>query len=280
MSEIVGRFFLVGCPRSGTTLLQSLIASHPRITSFPESHFFSKVQAKWRWLRALGIASWTARSHLVSYFKEIEQEELLQRSLRWGMMSIGAYVDAYVRGLDAVARRRKVPFWLEKTPQHLHYVENIQRYVPKTSIIHIVRRGEDVVASLFEVTRRHPEEWGGERDVQACLRRWKNDIELTLQYSCVSNHVVLHYDDVVQNTEASLQRVCWHLGVDYDPKMMEQYKETAQQVRTDRETWKERTTDEISSGGGKFSRMFDSSEQSKILEKVNPWNKKINAFRL
>jgi hypothetical protein len=33
------RLFLVGCPRSGTTLLQSLLAAHPQIASFPESHF-------------------------------------------------------------------------------------------------------------------------------------------------------------------------------------------------------------------------------------------------
>ncbi|MGC1525664.1 MAG: sulfotransferase, partial [Phormidesmis sp.] len=34
------RLFLVGCARSGTTLLQSLLASHPGVASFPESNFF------------------------------------------------------------------------------------------------------------------------------------------------------------------------------------------------------------------------------------------------
>ncbi|NJL55543.1 sulfotransferase [bacterium] len=33
--------FLVGCPRSGTTLLQSMLASHPQIASFPETKFSS-----------------------------------------------------------------------------------------------------------------------------------------------------------------------------------------------------------------------------------------------
>ncbi|MEM9163612.1 MAG: sulfotransferase, partial [Cyanobacteria bacterium P01_F01_bin.4] len=36
----IGKFFVVGCSRSGTTLLQSLLASHPEIISFPESKFF------------------------------------------------------------------------------------------------------------------------------------------------------------------------------------------------------------------------------------------------
>ena len=38
---ILSRIFLVGCPRSGTTLTQSLLAAHPMVASFPESHFFS-----------------------------------------------------------------------------------------------------------------------------------------------------------------------------------------------------------------------------------------------
>jgi hypothetical protein len=41
--KIKGRFFLVGCPRSGTTLLQSLIVAHSQIASFPESKFFQRV---------------------------------------------------------------------------------------------------------------------------------------------------------------------------------------------------------------------------------------------
>ena len=38
--KIKDRIFIVGCPRSGTTLLQSLLAAHPQIHSFPETHFF------------------------------------------------------------------------------------------------------------------------------------------------------------------------------------------------------------------------------------------------
>ena len=35
-----GRIFIVGCPRSGTTLLQSLLGANDRIISFTESQFF------------------------------------------------------------------------------------------------------------------------------------------------------------------------------------------------------------------------------------------------
>jgi hypothetical protein len=38
------RIFLVGAPRSGTTILQSLLAAHPEVISFPESKFFHYLQ--------------------------------------------------------------------------------------------------------------------------------------------------------------------------------------------------------------------------------------------
>src|SRR5271165_5902703 len=38
---MAGRLFIVGCARSGTTLLQSLLAAHPTVLSFPETVVFS-----------------------------------------------------------------------------------------------------------------------------------------------------------------------------------------------------------------------------------------------
>ena len=40
MNGTASRVFLVGIMRSGTTLLQSLLAAHSRVTSFPETMFF------------------------------------------------------------------------------------------------------------------------------------------------------------------------------------------------------------------------------------------------
>ena len=41
ITQLPKRVFVVGCPRSGTTLLQSILLTNPSIISFPESHFLS-----------------------------------------------------------------------------------------------------------------------------------------------------------------------------------------------------------------------------------------------
>ena len=53
----VGRVFVVGCPRSGTTLLQGILSAHPDVWSLPETHFFEMLEPGRRLPRAMGLAS-------------------------------------------------------------------------------------------------------------------------------------------------------------------------------------------------------------------------------
>lgn len=71
--------FIVGCPRSGTTLLQSMLAAHSTITSFPESHLLlvTSRSRRGRWLRKLGLVALEMRQRLHQFLHEIGHPELL-----------------------------------------------------------------------------------------------------------------------------------------------------------------------------------------------------------
>jgi len=58
------RIFLVGCPRSGTTLLQSMLARHDRVFTFPESHLFARSVPSGGLFRMAGLAGRHARCAL------------------------------------------------------------------------------------------------------------------------------------------------------------------------------------------------------------------------
>ena len=74
------RVFLVGCSRSGTTLLQVLIASHPRIHSFPETSFFiNGIGVRCRPLAWIGLSP-RARYAIENFLRRIQREDLLKYS--------------------------------------------------------------------------------------------------------------------------------------------------------------------------------------------------------
>lgn len=99
------RFFLVGCPRSGTTLLQSLLAAHPEIISFPESHFFRHLTPITTWRKRLGLARPSVRKHLENFYDKIGREDgtcVVPGPLTFRMKS---YIRAFVRTLDNKAHQ-------------------------------------------------------------------------------------------------------------------------------------------------------------------------------
>lgn len=102
--------FIVACPRSGTTLLLSILSAHPNIFSIKrQTYAFDK---------------WSQEQNPVPLRLDRLYRELLFRKIK------------------TTADR-----WLEKTPKHLENIDKIMRFIPEAKIIHLIRDGRDVVTS-------------------------------------------------------------------------------------------------------------------------------------
>ncbi len=267
------RIFLVGCARSGTTLLQSLLAAHPDVISFPESHFFRHLTPHVAWRKYLGLANPSIRSHLEEFYNEVGREDGACVSPGPFTLRMTGYARAFIRTLDNKAAVQGVCCWLEKTPIHLHYISLIEHYVPGAQFIHLVRDGRDVVASMHEVTHRHPEVWEGARSIEECLGRWSEDIERTRHYAEKPGHHVVSYRDVATDSESSLQRLCSALDVGYADSMTEEYQIEAEAMTKSFEEWKDSNTKEIRySGHNKFDQRFNQEQKEKIENAVGKYD--------
>jgi len=147
------RVFLVGCPRSGTTLLQSLLFAHPQVISFPETFFFVHVANERGWRRRIGLAK-PQSGRAITTIREMVGDDSVSRRRR--PLTIAGHADQFVRSLDATAQRAGATAWVEKTPSHLHRVGVIEQYVRSARFVHIVRDAWAAVASLHKVTHEHP----------------------------------------------------------------------------------------------------------------------------
>jgi hypothetical protein len=212
------RIFLVGAPRSGTTILQSLLAAHPEVISFPESKFF-------HYLLYDKFAE-NLPSRMEAFFKdEIKRPELLQGFD--DSQTVAAKVSWFVGILDGLAAEQNKTIWLEKTPEHIYFIEDIERFLPDAKFIHILRNSMDCIASMYEATRDFNELWGGGWDLDRCIDRWKYAVLTSYKYLNKSNHILVKYEDLVDNKKLVLEDICNFLEIEYDAGMLINYKEIA-----------------------------------------------------
>jgi hypothetical protein len=140
---------IVGAPRSGTTWLQKLLASHPRVRTGQETDIFNLYIGPQ--LRVWHRQSTVERSGrggvgLGCYFRE---DEFLQNLKNY----LSILLEPMLGNLD------DNEFFLEKTPGHALFIPEIMELMPRARIIHILRDGRDVVASLLAASRTWGKNW-------------------------------------------------------------------------------------------------------------------------
>jgi len=267
-AHIERRLFLVGCPRSGTTLLQSMLAAHPRIASFPETHFFERVSPRFA---AVGMASPRRRDRkrLLQFLTEVGHPEMKNLIPRYAV-TLRRSVGALVEVLDALTLAQGGTVWVEKTPGHLHYIDLIKAHIPDARIIHLVRNGEDVVASLYEVSTKHPEVWGTPATLEECIARWTGDLKLTQRYIHKPQHTLVRYEQLLDRPRSVLTSLCKFIGVEFDPGMLSEHSSVVQRLVIEGETWK----DSARADGlhrpvvRKFDQIFDQEQQAYIRARM------------
>lgn len=262
-SDKVGPTFIVGVPRSGTTLLVNLLGRHPLFAPLYETRFLRNLlvlceRLCWYYRDTLARRSGAFvaeplikaiiererkkyRSKIIQYNPIVSSErltrytdavypfgngqliaykieDLVRETDRW-FASIGnsrmspelVYASAreYLDRLFAIhCARMKKPFWINKTPGLLTYLDRLPNLYPNIRCIHIIRDGRDV--ALSNLSRG----WGG-KTVGALAARWKRLIETGRRQVNEErmSYLELHYEDLIRAPRKELNRVFDFLGV-------------------------------------------------------------------
>lgn len=140
---------VVGAPRSGTTWLQNMVGAHPTVASPRETDLFSRYLAPlteaWRWQVRGGPDGWAARR-----FKGLP-----------AVLTEAQFLDATRVFLDSILVKvtelePEATVVVEKSPSHSLCAETIAELAPRARVVHLVRDGRDVAASLVAAS----EGWG------------------------------------------------------------------------------------------------------------------------
>ncbi|MCS3628939.1 hypothetical protein GGP53_002818 [Salinibacter ruber] len=182
-------------------------------------------------------------------------------------LSIEHAVTRFVRLLDQYARFENCSGWLEKTPIHLHHVDVIQKTVPNPHFVHVLRYGEDTIASLFDVTQRNPEAWGGARHLEDCIGRWVDDVKLSLSYTNLSNHTIIRYSTMVEWPEMVCQEVWGFTGMPSENLKTDQFRDASKKAEPSKAPW-QAVDQDVDQKQEKFQNVLTDKQRRKVLDRL------------
>jgi hypothetical protein len=191
--------FVVGAPRSGTSMMQWAFRQHPALWGGPESDFLAPLHQRVLELHAFG--SQRGKLHWLS-----------------GMGVTSAELLRYVgRGINELyTARAGGRRWVEQTPQYALHMEDMLALFPGARFVYMQRDGRQVVHSLRNFV--HPVEH------EEATRIWAHFTRAGLEFGRGEHSdriYVARYEKVVADTEAELRKIYEFVGEAFHPDSVE-----------------------------------------------------------
>ena len=229
--------FILGCPRSGTTFLSSLLKRTAYGRPF-ESQFIIKYFKK---LKQYGDLN------KYENFSKLVRNILSERANMQHKLEVDAYEmfskmkeKSYPANINAICLRiaskvnKHVTSWGDKTPFYTLHVDILLKFFPKSKIIYITRDGRDVALSLMERS------WGP-NNIYSCAKFWKNYIKQKKILNELLNSekfLEVKYEELLETPEQELGRVYEFLDETYSQEEIQELTKTTK--RGNYNKWKKK----------------------------------------
>jgi hypothetical protein len=210
--------FVVGCGRSGTTLLRAMLDAHPRVAVPPESYFVVPMLREAHRYGPPGALRTEALLADLGRFASFGEWGLDPGvlSARWSAHPPRSVGDALTDAYRAYAANRGKDRWADKTPFHVLQMGLIAEAIPAARFVHLVRDPRDVAPSVV----RAP--FGPNRLPDAALY-WRRHAGRGRELAAAlgpDRVLTVRYEDLVADPQPVLTRICAFLDVDYHPAML------------------------------------------------------------
>ena len=200
--------FIVGCQRSGTTYLQRLLASHPKIKTGQESFLFS-------WYLAPLLGNW-----------ENKEPKSLQAG-RGGVGMRSYFTDEDFRSVlhdfmlammkPMIGNLQDGELFLEKTPDHALCIPAMIELLPSARFIHILRDARDNVASLLAAGRTWGKTWAPHHTFSAAKRwvRYEQAVREGKKLVPPAQFYEVRYEELLESPVQTLKSIARFLGIEW-----------------------------------------------------------------
>lgn len=211
--------FIVGCGRSGTTLLQTMMNSHPDIVSTPECFFVVLLYPRFG-----KISKWQDKD-IVEFVDTLYTMPgfalwLLERaSLISDMRSVMGHADYALMCKMVYYQMRKdkenVMVLVDKNPSNSLFTNKLLKIFPEAKFIHIIREPRDCVNAHIKRFNK--------KNTFFLAWYWKgfNAAIEKVKQKTPDRFLTILYENFVRETEQTMLSICRFLNVPFDEKIMQ-----------------------------------------------------------
>jgi len=222
--------FIVGCPRSGTTMLYGHMARHPDLA------WISNVTKR--------VAASPAAVRLLLALRSDPRPTEAKRV--WGRYSVA---DHHVLGRADVTPQARAYFrkvvethlrvlgkkrFLCKCPQNSLRIGFFHEILPDAVFVHVVRDGRAVANSILRSREKHggeywgcrPPEWRAIRErplLEAAAIQWKTITERTMEEGCrlpPERYLEVRYEEICDHPEEAILDLSQRIGLEWDRALL------------------------------------------------------------
>jgi hypothetical protein len=207
--------FIVGGPRSGTTLLRNMLNRHPAIAICRETEFFHWVYERRRNFGSL--SDLRNRQQVVKQYLATQRIQRMQVDLEGLtetlLQEATSYEAMFLSLLRFFAQSRGKQRCGEKTPHNALITEMLYQWYPNAAIIHLLRDPRDAVASMLRMP------WAP-KNVVSNTHAWLSFNQGAWRSRHHPKYLQVRYEELVADPEPQLRRICSFAGEEYSPAML------------------------------------------------------------
>jgi Sulfotransferase family len=210
---------ILGVRRSGTTLLRVMLDRHSQLAVPDESYFVPQLAD--RHLRRVDPDEFVDDLRRINTATDWEVSvDKVRARLAPGMPVGAAIATVYL----VYAEERGKVRWGDKTPMYMQNLRLLERLFPDALFVHLIRDGRNAALSFLELpSGLVTETWMHPSAPVDFACQWRNEVAAArrLGRRVGPRYLEVRYEEMVEDIEAGLQRICDFAGLDFEPAMME-----------------------------------------------------------
>lgn len=242
--------FIIGNPRSGTSLLRIMLHNHSQIGIPPESHFFLWLEEKYQNWSLNQLESYLTDLYNSTKFEtwQINKTDLKSFILEYEPQSY-AQLNSLVYYFYSREKNKHIQYWGDKNKLWKEKLTTTLNYYPNARYIHLIRDGRDVACSFRELGAKKMESRYAPKlptDISQIAEKWHTNISTIYNFQKrlnPQNTITIRYEDLLMNTESELKKICTFLKINFESNMLLFYLNKKEEIEpTEFYQWKEKLT--------------------------------------